>query len=121
MINKILKFIENNYNLIIQIGIGLFLIYWIVFVLTPKAGLSSEQEKKLDSLNVSIKKLESHNQYLDGRITDFNAQINAVDGNIQNIKGQKTIIKEYYYEKISNVDKLTNAELDSFFTNRYQY
>lgn len=121
MINKILKFIKSNYKPIIQLGIALFLVYWIVFVLTPKAGLSSEQEKKLDSLKISIKNLESHNQYLDGRITDFNEQINAVDDNIQNIKGQKTIIKEYYYEKISNVDKLTNVELDSFFTNRYQY
>jgi chromosome segregation ATPase len=72
-------------------------------------------------LNVSINKLETQNEYLEGRISDFNAQINAVDNNIQNIKGQKTIIKEYYHEKISNIDKLTDAELDSFFTNRYQY
>ena len=121
MTNKILEFIKSNYKSIIQLGISLFLLYWIVFVLTPKAGLSSEQEKKLDSLNISIKNLESHNQFLEGRIMDFNTQLNVVDGNIQNIKGQKTIIKEYYYEKISNVDKLTDAELDSFFTNRYQY
>lgn len=83
--------------------------------------MSVEQLKKLDSLNVSIKKIESQNEYLEGRITDFNAQIIEVDNNIQNIKGQKTIIKEYYHEKINNVDKLTDAELDSFFTNRYQY
>jgi prefoldin subunit 5 len=83
--------------------------------------MSVKQVEKLDSLNVSINKLETQNEYLEGRISDFNAQINAVDNNIQNIKGQKTIIKEYYHEKISNIDKLTDAELDSFFTNRYQY
>ena len=83
--------------------------------------MSAEQVQKLDSLNVSINKMEEQNEYLEGRISDFNAQINSVDNNIQNIKGQKTIIKEYYHEKISNVDKLTDAELDSFFTNRYQY
>jgi hypothetical protein len=83
--------------------------------------MSAEQVQKLDSLNNSINNLETHNEYLEGRISDFNAQMNVVDNNILNIKGQKTIIKEYYHEKISNVDKLTDAELDSFFTNRYQY
>ena len=34
---------------------------------------------------------------------------------------EKTIIKEYYHEKINSVDKLTIAELDSFFANRYNY
>ena len=119
--NKIFDFITNNYKTIVQVCFGLFILYYLIFFLTPNVKMSVKQVEKLDSLNVSINKLETQNEYLEGRISDFNAQINAVDNNIQNIKGQKTIIKEYYHEKISNVDKLTDAELDSFFTNRYQY
>ena len=119
--NKILNFVTENYKTIVKVCFGLFILYYLIFFLTPNVKMSSEQVQKLDSLNVSIKKIESHNQYLEGRISDFNAQMNSVDGKIQNIKGQKTIIKEYYHEKINNVDKLTDAELDSFFTNRYQY
>jgi small nuclear ribonucleoprotein (snRNP)-like protein len=119
--NKIFDFITNNYKTIVKVCFGLFILYYLIFFLTPNVKMSAEQVQKLDSLNNSINNLETHNEYLEGRISDFNAQMNVVDNNIQNIKGQKTIIKEYYHEKISNVDKLTDAELDSFFTNRYQY
>jgi small nuclear ribonucleoprotein (snRNP)-like protein len=119
--NKIFDFITNNYKTIVKVCFGLFILYYLIFFLTPNVKMSAEQVQKLDSLNNSINNLETHNEYLEGRISDFNAQMNVVDNNILNIKGQKTIIKEYYHEKISNVDKLTDAELDSFFTNRYQY
>lgn len=119
--NKVLEFAIKNYKTIVKVCFGLFILYYIIYFLTPNMKMSAEQVQKLDSLNVSIQKIESQNEYFEGRITDFNAQINQVDKNIQNIKGQKTIIKEYYHEKINNVDKLTDAELDSFFTNRYQY
>lgn len=118
---KVSEFIIKNYKTIVKVCFGLFILYYLIFFLTPNVKMSVEQVQKLDSLNTSINNLENHNQYLEGRISDFGAQINAVDNNIGNIKGQKTIIKEYYHEKISNVDKLTDAELDSFFTNRYQY
>lgn len=119
--NKIFDFITNNYKTIVKVCFGLFILYYLIFFLTPNVKMSAEQVQKLDSLNNSINNIETHNEYLEGRISDFNAQMNVVDNNIQNIKGQKTIIKEYYHEKISNVDKLTDTELDSFFTNRYQY
>jgi len=119
--HKILDFISKNYKTIVKVCFGLFILYYLIFFLTPNVKMSVEQSEKLDSLNSSIDNLETHNEYLEGRISDFNAQINSVDESINNIKGQKTIIKEYYHEKINNVDKLTDAELDSFFTKRYNY
>ena len=119
--HKVIDFITKNYKTIVKVCFGLFILYYLIFFLTPNMKMSAEQIEKLDSLDSSIDSLHKHNQYLEGRITDFNAQINIVDENISNIKGQKTIIKEYYHEKISNVDKLTDAELDSFFTKRYDY
>ena len=115
----IIDFVKGNYKTLIEISIGLFLLYWIIFVLTPKSGLSPEQKEILDSLNTQIKVLHQDNVRLENQIDSFNSEIQEVDNHINKIKGQKTIIKEIYHEKINNVDKLTVRELDSFFTNRY--
>jgi vacuolar-type H+-ATPase subunit I/STV1 len=119
MINKILEFVKSNYKMILKGVLALFLLYWIVFVLTPKAGLSVEQKQQLDSLNAQIKVLHEDNLKLEEEIDEYNEKIEEVDHSIDKIKGQKTIVKEIYHEKINSVDKLTVRELDSFFTDRY--
>lgn len=121
MLNKVIEFIKNNIKTILQVGLGLFLLYWIIFVLTPKSGLTVEEKHKLDSLNNQINVLHEDNKNLENQIEVYNEKIEKVDNNINKIKGQKTIIKEIYHEKIDGVDKLTLDELDSFFTNRYKY
>ena len=79
----------------------------------------NQVKQQLDSLNLIIKQLHEDNLKLESKISDFNEEIKEVDAHIGKIKGQKTIVKEIYHEKISNVDKLTVRELDSFFTDRY--
>jgi hypothetical protein len=58
---------------------------------------------------------------LENDIDYYNQKITEIDEDIDRVKNQKTIIKEYYHEKINSVDKLTVSELDSFFANRYNY
>jgi len=118
---KVIDFLKLNYKTIIKVVFGLFLLYYIIFFLTPRVQMSANQKQQLDSLNVVIKQLHEDNLKLEDKISDFNEQINEVDNHIDKIKGQKTIVKEIYHEKISNVDKLTVRELDSFFTDRYKY
>lgn len=82
--------------------------------------MSLEYKKQLDSLNIVIRQLHNDNLKLETKINGFEFQIEEVDSNISTIKTQKTIVKEIYHEKISNVDRLTIPEIDSFFTNRYR-
>ena len=117
--NFLIDFLKQNYFVILKTLAGLFLLYWIIFVLTPKSGLTPEEKNLLDSLSTQVKLLHEDNLKLEKNIQDYNIRIQEIDNNIDKIKNQKTIIKEYYHEKISNVDKLTIRELDSFFTNRY--
>ena len=120
MLDKILNFLKTHYKTIVKVIFGLFILYYLIFFLTPKVKMSVEQKKQIDSLNVLIKNLHEDNLRLENKISDFNQEIENIDINIKGIKGQKTIVKEIYHEKISNVDKLTVAELDSFFANRYK-
>jgi len=118
-IYKVLDFIKANYKSIIKVLVGLFVLYYLVFFLTPNVKMAASQKAQLDSLNSVIKQLHEDNLKLEDKISDFNEEIKEVDAHIGKIKGQKTIVKEIYHEKINSVDKLTVRELDSFFTDRY--
>ena len=80
----------------------------------------ADEKAKIDSLTLMIKEIELEQKKLDSNIVSYNQKIDEVDNHIDKIKGQKTIVKEIYHEKISSVDKLTVRELDSFFTDRYK-
>jgi vacuolar-type H+-ATPase subunit I/STV1 len=119
MISKILNFLKNNYITILTGLGGLFLFYWIVFVITPKVGMSTEEKSKIDSLNTTIKEIYKEQQKLDSNILNYNQKIDEVDNHISKIKSQKTIVKEIYHEEINRAGNYTEPQLDSFFSARY--
>ena len=119
--SKVFNFLKLNYKYILQISFGIFVLYYLIFFLTPNVKMSATQKQQLDSLNIMINKLHDDNSKLEREISKFNEEIKEVDNHIEKIKVQKTIVKEIYHEKINSVDKLTIRELDSFFTNRYNY
>lgn len=119
--NAALEFVKKNYKFLGYAAFGLFLLYWIVFVLTPKVEMGAESKKALDSLNVHIKLIEESQKELDDKLEGYGNEINEVETRITEIKSQKTTIKEIYHEKINSVNSYTDVQLDSFFTNRYGY
>ena len=120
MILNILNLIKENYKTIIKVIVGLFILYWVLYVLTPKMEMSNVEKQKMDSINIGIKKIYKDQQRIDSNIVINNKKIEEIDIHINNIKGQKTIIKEKYYEEIIRVDNYSDSDIDSFFTNRYK-
>ena len=121
MFNKVLNFLKNNYKKILIGFCGLFLLYWVVFVITPKVSMNSEEKNKIDSLNIIIKEIYKDQQKLDSNILNYNQKIDEVDNLIDKIKSQKTIVKEIYHEEINRAGNYTEPQLDSFFSARYHY
>ena len=115
----VLNFLKGNYKTLIKVAFGLFILYYLIFFLTPRVQMAADEKVKIDSLNLMIKEIELEQKKLDSTIQGYNEKIDEVDNHIGKIKGQKTIVKEIYHEKINSVDKLTTPELDSFFSNRY--
>ena len=115
----VLNFLKGNYKTLIKVAFGLFILYYLIFFLTPRVQMAADEKVKIDSLNLMIKGIELEQKKLDSTIQGYNEKIDEVDNHIDKIKGQKTIVKEIYHEKINSVDKLTSPELDSFFSNRY--
>ena len=119
MVQTILNFIKGNYKSILKGIVGLFILYWVIYVLTPTMQMSVQEKQKIYSLNLVIRDIYKEQQKLDSTIAEYNEKIDAVDNHIDKIKGQKTIIKEIYHEEINRVDTYTDNDVDSFFANRY--
>lgn len=120
MIQNIKKFLIKNYKTIIKILIGLIILYWVIFFITPKIQMSSESKLKIDSINNSIKTIEVIQKKMDSNIVQYNKEILDIDSKISDIKFEKTTIKEIYHEKIISVNNYNDIQIDSFFANRYQ-
>lgn len=117
--NKVTSFIGKNYKIILGLLFGLFVLYWMIFVLTPSVSISGKEKSQIDSLNVVIQGLHKENAKLDSTIAGLNKEIDAVDKQIEEIKHKKTTVKKEYHEKINRVNTYTEPELDSFFSDRY--
>lgn len=120
MVQTILNFVKRNYKTLIQVAVGIFILYWVIYVLTPTMQMSVQEKQKIDSLNLVIKDIYKEQQKLDSTIAEYNGKIDEVDNHIDKIKGQKTIVKEIYHEEINRVDTYTDNDVDSFFANRYK-
>lgn len=99
----------------------LFLVYWLMFVLTPSVKMSAESKAKIDSLNTNILRYEEENKKLDSAISEYSKEIHEIDEHIGKIKQEKTIIKEYYHETIISIDTFSRSQIDEFFSKRYSY
>ena len=121
MLKSILDFISKNFKTIVQVCFGIFLLYWLIFFLTPSVKMNEKSVKKLDSLNSLIKDVEVEQKKLDSLIVSYDEEVDKIELKIDKIKEQKTIIKEYYHEKIITIDAYGRKQLDSFFSKRYQY
>ena len=115
----VLNFLKGNYKTLVKLVFGIFILYYLIFFLTPRVQMAADEKAKIDSLNTLIEEIHKDQLKLDSTIDGYNQKIDEVDDHIGKIKGQKTIVKEIYHEKINNVDKLSNPQLDSFFSNRY--
>lgn len=119
-LNVLGSFFSKNYKTLLFLLFGLFLTYWVIFVITPSVTMSNKEKTQIDSLNVVIQGLHKENLKLDSTVLNLNNEIKLVDKQIEKLKNKKVTIKKEYHEKITRVDNYTDSELDSFFSDRYK-
>jgi len=113
-------FIIKHYKTILAGLLGLFLLYWVIFILTPKNTMLKEDRKRIEKLDKIITELNKEQDKLEGQITTINKEIDQIETKVTKIKKDKTKVAKEYDEEIKRVDSYTEPELDSFFTNRYK-
>ena len=113
------NFFIKNYKTTLVILLVLFLLYWVLFIVVPSSTMSKEDKAKLDSLTNVVNKINEEQTILENKIETVNREVDKIDNNISKIKVNKEKTGKKYHEEINRVDKYTEPELDSFFTNRY--
>ena len=116
---QILNFIKENYKTIFKGILFLFVLYWVIYVLTPSLKISEDSQKKLDEINTEIKKIEQEQISLQNKIEEYESQVEEVDNNIEIIKNTKIQVSNDYGKKINSITQYSHTELTQFFTNRY--
>lgn len=75
-------------------------------------GRIEELQVKIDSSKAINIKIETKIDSIKKNVVSISKEINKIDNTI-------TIVKNKTNEKVNNIDKLSNVELEQFFTNRY--
>ena len=113
----------NRYHII---GLALYtaLIVTLTYLLsrpnTSVNGLSTQDQKYVDSLNIRIGELEGQQKLSDSLIANYKKDIEVLDHKIDSTKNKVTQIRKEYEGKIKNIGRYTPTELDNFFTDRYK-
>lgn len=120
MFTTVKNFLVKYYKEIIIFLICLFVLYWVIYFTTPKNKMPEVDKYKIELIDNKLDEITKSQKKLDSCINVLNKELIGLNKNISTIKKEKLIVKKVYDEKINRVDGLNDAQLDSFFTNRYQ-
>lgn len=117
--NPIIEFFKNNYKVILIGLLVLFLLYWMIFILTPLTKMNEESRFEIRELNKKIEEVKTQQEVLQTEIEKYEKKIEETNYNLKQIKQIKINVGNEYGKKINSVTNYTNTELDRFFTERY--
>ena len=100
---------------------GLIVMYFMIYVFTPKSELPLEYKHALDSLNRANTELIAKQKEIDEVIGKQQLELHGLDDKIGDVKEKTTIVREYYHEVSNKVTQYTPTQIDSFFKARYDY
>ena len=113
------NFVIKNYKTILSVLVGLFIVYWVM-TMSNTSTMSAIDKAKLDSLTNVVNEINKEQDILESKIELIDEEVEKIDENISRVKTNKVKTGKKYHEEINRVDKYTEPELDSFFSNRYK-
>lgn len=102
-------------------AVGLFALYGFIFVVSLKPNMPADIKATIDSLSAVNKQLIEHQKQIDSTIKVYEAEVDQIDFQVDNIKEKTTIVREYYHEVGQQAAQYTPTQVDSFFKARYGY
>lgn len=117
----------ENVRRAIVIAVAVALILLVLFIsirISNKKSKIIEQpfiKTQIDSLAKANAALQAKQAALDSATKTYEVKINNLDWKINNVGETKTIIREYYRDKVKEPSRYTPKQIDSFFKNRYNY
>jgi septal ring factor EnvC (AmiA/AmiB activator) len=110
--------LKNNQNTIIYIVAAL-----LVYLIFTTNGIKTDikgYRNLIEAIQTKIDSAQVVNREIDTKIDSVTRKVITVTNEIHQINKTITIIKKQTDEKANNIDKLSDNELELFFTNRYK-
>lgn len=114
-------FIKTYYKEIIQVVLGLLLVFLLVKTFTPAPDKSELLKYKLEQLNQNINKMKQLQLQLNDSIVSYKKDIKKIDENISKIKIEKSTVNNFFEQKKEEIKGMDKKEIDSSFRQRYKY
>lgn len=100
---------------------GLIVLFGIIWLTTRQPQMPADIKATIDSLTAVNKQLIERQKQIDSTINAYEAEVDKVDFEINNIKEKTTIVREYYHEVSGQASHYTPTQVDSFLKKRYNY
>lgn len=117
--DTIVNFIKTNYKMI---GIGLlvlFVLFWVIFILTPSMKMSAGAVEELKKLDEDIETIKLEQNILYTEIQQYEEKLDIMDENLEKINDTKNQIAGEYGEKINVARGYDHKQLVTFLAERY--
>ena len=109
--------LQNKQNLLLIIVV--VLLGYNIFTTNSIRTDVKGYKDKIELLQTKVDSAQVVNQQIDTKIDSVKENVVSITKEIHHIDNTITIVKKQTDEKINTVDKFSNAELEFFFTNRY--
>ena len=108
---------DNNQTILLLIVI--ILAAWNIFTINSiKTDIKSYKDK-IESIQVELNLANVVNKEIDNKVSDVKENVITITKEVQHIDNNLTIVKNKTNEKVNIIDTYSDAELELFFTNRY--
>jgi predicted PurR-regulated permease PerM len=117
--NSIIDFLKKYYK---QVTIGLlvlFVLYWLIFILTPSVKMSGVAVQEIRKLDEEIGTIKLEQNILYTEIQQYEEQLQGMDENISQINYTQNKISGEYGEKINAARSYDYQQLVAFLSKRY--
>lgn len=108
---------KDKQNILLLI-IALLLCYNLFTTTRIKTDIKG-YESKIEAIQTSIDSAQVINKQIDTKIDSVKDNVTLITKQINHIDNTITIVKNQTNEKVDSAGRFTNAELEQFFTNRY--
>jgi predicted PurR-regulated permease PerM len=105
-----------------MIGIGLlvlFVLFWVIFILTPSMKMSAGAVEELKKLDEDIETIKLEQNILYTEIQQYEEKLDIMDENLEKINDTKNQIAGEYGEKINVARGYDHQQLVTFLAERY--
>jgi hypothetical protein len=115
--NNPLTMKDNKQTILLIIVI--VLAAWNIFTTNGIKTDVKAYKEKIESIQTEVDSAQVVNKEIDTKVSEVKENVVTITKEVQHIDNNLTIVKNNTHEKVTIIDTYSDAELEFFFTNRY--